>query len=63
MGFSLYYLIIATNLSTLYQLGHQSGLALSGAEVLHVACEPNKSLALIFGLREKTTCRPTPFQI
>ena len=34
-----------------YQLGYQSALALSEAEVLRVACEPNKQFALIVGSR------------
>ena len=36
-------------LSLLYWLGYKSVLALSGAEVLRVACEPNKQFALIAG--------------
>ena len=40
MSSSLYRLIVATTSSPLYQLGHQSALALSGAEVLCVTCEP-----------------------
>ena len=63
MNSSSHHLIVATTSSLLYQLGHQSALAFSGAEVLHVACEPNKQFVLILGLREKTTCRPTPFRI
>ena len=55
--------IATTSWSFLYQLGHQSVLALSGIEVLRVACEPNKQFALILGLWEKTTCRATLFQI
>ena len=37
------------NLISPYRLSYQSALALSGAEVLHIACEPNKQFALIVG--------------
>ena len=55
--------IATTTSSLLYRLGHQSILALFGAEILLVTCNPNKQFALILGSREKTICRPTPFQI
>ena len=58
-----YRFIVATTSSPLYRLDHKSALALFGAEVLCIACEPNKQFALIAGSQEKTTCRPTPFQI
>ena len=63
MSSSSYRLIVATTSSPLYQLGDKSALALSGAEVLRVACEPNKQFALIVSSQRKTTCRPTPFRI
>ena len=49
MSSSLYRLIIATTLSSLYQLGHQLALAFSRTEVLHIAFELNKLFALIIG--------------
>ena len=42
------------NLIFLDQLSHQSALALSGAEVLRIACKPNKQFTLILGSPEKT---------
>ena len=63
MNSSSHYCIVATTSSSLYQLGHQSALAFSGAEVLRVACKPNKQFALILGSRKKTTYRPRPFRI
>ena len=63
MSSSLYCLIVITTSSPLYRLGYQSALALFSVKVLCVTCKPNKQFALIFGLREKTTCRPTSFQI
>ena len=50
MSSSLHRLIVAINSFPSYRLGHQSVLALSGAEVLRVACEP-KQFAPIIGSR------------
>ena len=54
MSFSLYRLIVALTSSLLYRLGYKSALALVGAEVLHVACEP-KQFALIVGSQKLHT--------
>ena len=51
MSSSLYRLIVTTISSPSYQLGYQSALAFSGAEVLQVTCEPNKQFTLIVGLQ------------
>ena len=50
MSSSSHRLIVATTSSPSYWLGYQSALAISGAEVLRVACEP-KQFALIVGSR------------
>ena len=60
---SSYCLIVVTTSSFLYQLGHQSTLALSGVEVLRIACEPNKQFVLIVSSQKKAIYRPTPFWI
>ena len=53
MSSSSHRLIIAITLSFLYQLGHQSALALTGAKVLCIVYEPNKQFALIVGSPKK----------
>ena len=58
-----YCLIVVITSSPSYRLSHQSAIALSGAKVLRVVCEPNKQFTLIFSSREKTICRQTLFQI
>ena len=63
MSFFLYCFIVVTTSSLSYQLGYQSTLALSIAEVVRVACEPSKQFASILSLQEKTTCRPTLLRI
>ena len=50
-----YRLIITTTSSLSYRLGYKSVLAFSGAEVLRVACEPNKQFALIAGSQKLLT--------
>ena len=59
----LYCFIFVTTSSPLYQLGYQLALAPFREKVLRIAYELNKQFALIFGLREKTICRPTFFKI
>ena len=46
MSFFSYCLIVATILSLSYRLGYISALALSGIEVLYIACKA-KQLALL----------------
>ena len=56
MSSSLNCLIVVITSSPLYQLGYQSTLALSGAEVLCVACEPpTKQVRLIVSLQRLST--------
>ena len=56
MSSSSYRLIVITISSPPYRFGHQSALALSGAEVLRIACEPpNEQVCLIVSSRRLST--------
>ena len=58
MSSALYHLIIATTSSPLYRLGYTSAPALSGTEVLYVACEPKQFVLIVGSQRLLVDQRP-----